>query len=156
MRRRDREVTDPAAIAEIIESCKVMRIGLVDGKSAYIVPVNFGYKVEDGKYTFYFHGAIAGRKYELIRKNGYCGFEMDEDCGLLRAEEACGHTEFYRSIIGEGACRIVEDPAEVAEGLNLVMLHNTGKGDWTFPEAALKMTAVIRIDPEMMTAKQNA
>lgn len=68
MRRQDREVTDSARIREIISSCSVCRLGFCDGDEVYIVPLNFGYEEVDGKYVFYFHGAKAGRKAELIRR----------------------------------------------------------------------------------------
>ena len=45
MRRKDREITDPAAIAEIIHRCDVLYLGLNDPEDPdypYVVPVNFG------------------------------------------------------------------------------------------------------------------
>ena len=74
MRRKDREITDSDRIQEIIDACQCMRIAFADGACAYIVPVNFGYD-KAGK-AFYFHGAAQGRKIDLIRQNGYAGFEL--------------------------------------------------------------------------------
>ena len=75
MRRNDRAVTDPARIREIIDSCTCCRLGLCDEGRAYIVPLDFGYAEQDGRYTFYFHGAAEGRKIDLIRKNGWAAFD---------------------------------------------------------------------------------
>ena len=44
MRRKEREVTDYNKMIEILKSCDCCRIGLVDDKGAYIVPMNFGYE----------------------------------------------------------------------------------------------------------------
>ncbi len=41
MRRKEREVTDYNKMIEILKSCDCCRIGLVDDKGAYIVPMNF-------------------------------------------------------------------------------------------------------------------
>ena len=42
MRRKDREVTDIEKIKEILDACKVSRIGLMDVGMVYIVPMNHG------------------------------------------------------------------------------------------------------------------
>ena len=77
MRRKDREITDFNEIQKIIDACEILRLGLADGDFPYIVPVNFAYTVTDGQICFYIHGAVAGRKYELLCRNPVCSFEMD-------------------------------------------------------------------------------
>lgn len=77
MRRKDREITDFNEIRKIIDACEILRLGLADGDFPYIVPVNFAYTVTDGQICFYIHGAVAGRKYELLCRNPVCSFEMD-------------------------------------------------------------------------------
>lgn len=69
MRRKDREVTDFDTIVKIINECDIIRLGLSDGDFPYIVPVNFAYSVEGQKICFYIHGAMAGRKFELMNRN---------------------------------------------------------------------------------------
>ena len=90
MRRKDREVTDFPAILEIIEHCDILRLGLADGAYPYIVPVNFAYEVRDGQLSFYIHGAMAGRKYEMLRRNPVCSFEMDNS---LYIEQQQGYAD---------------------------------------------------------------
>ena len=77
MRRKEREVTDFNSILEIIDECRIMRIGLADGDFPYIVPLNFAYTVSGKQLDFYIHGALSGRKYELMKRCGKCSFEMD-------------------------------------------------------------------------------
>ena len=43
MRRKDREITDPGKIREIIAACDCCRLGFCDGGRAYIVPLDFGF-----------------------------------------------------------------------------------------------------------------
>ena len=73
MRRKDKEITDIKEIEEIIKKADCCRIALVDNDEPYIVPVNFGYE----RNTLYFHGALEGRKAEIIRKNNNICFELN-------------------------------------------------------------------------------
>lgn len=43
MRRKDREITDRAAIEAILRRATVCRIGLVGKDGPYVVPMSFGY-----------------------------------------------------------------------------------------------------------------
>ena len=67
MRRRDREVTDSNEIIHILDTGKVLHLGLVDQGKPYIVPMNYGYILEGNKLVFYLHGALEGRKLDIIR-----------------------------------------------------------------------------------------
>lgn len=75
MRRKDREITDFNEIRKIIDACEILRLGLADGDFPYIVPVNFAYTVTDGQICFYIHGAVAGRKYELLCRNRFAALK---------------------------------------------------------------------------------
>ena len=79
MRRRDRQITDPAAIADLLSRCKVCRIAVTDRQGPYIVPLNFGYQLsESGALTLYFHSAQTGRKLSALQTcTGPVAFEMD-------------------------------------------------------------------------------
>ena len=79
MRRRDREVTDEKEIQEILDEGKVLHIGMHDGDGIYILPMNYGYVIEDGRLIFYLHGSLEGKKWDLLRKNGNVFVEMDCD-----------------------------------------------------------------------------
>ena len=103
MRRQDREVTDPGKIDRVIAACHCCRLGFCDQGKAYIVPLNFGYAVEDGKYVFYFHGAKEGRKIDLIRAGGTVGFELDTHYKLNEGDSACAYSARFQSVIGTGS-----------------------------------------------------
>ena len=75
MRRKDREVTDPVKIREIITACNCCRLGFRDGGRAYIVPMDFGFAETDGRWTFYFHSAKEGRKIDLLKAQGWASFQ---------------------------------------------------------------------------------
>ena len=77
MRRKEREIMDSQEIETLLDGEKILRVAFYDKGDIYIVPVNYGYICRDGRYSFYFHGAKAGRKYELSRKEPVVGFEID-------------------------------------------------------------------------------
>lgn len=155
MRRTDREITDNQKITDIISSCKCIRIGFNDEGQVYIVPLNYGYTVNDGKYIFYFHGAKEGRKIELIHKNPYVGFEMDTNVKIIESDIACNHSAYYSSIIGNGYVSIVDDLEEKKSGLLSIMKHNTGKAKWDFPKAAVNSCCVFKLVVEQLSCKEH-
>ena len=76
MRKREREITEPSEILAILDECKILHLGLSDGDQPYVVPLNYGYLLEDGKLTFYLHGSTEGYKYEVLQKNRKVSFAM--------------------------------------------------------------------------------
>ena len=66
MRKSDREIKNSTQINAIIGQMDAIQIGFFDGDEVYIVPLSFGYVEENGRYTFYMHGAKAGRKADLV------------------------------------------------------------------------------------------
>ena len=158
MRRKDREVTDPIKIADIISRCTCCRIGFNDGGEVYIVPLNFGYAIKDNTCTFYFHGAKEGRKIDLINKNPEVGFEMDTDFAVYshgEAEAACTYTARFQSIIGNGTVSIVSDTEEKKLGLSLLMEHSAGKREWTFDDKMFNAVAVFKLEVTKMSCKEH-
>lgn len=156
MRRNDRAVTDPAEIEAFLAKEQILRIAFYDDGELYIVPVNYGYCTENGRYRFYFHGAKAGRKYSLAQAAPKVGFELDGQYALISAESGCGHSAVYRSIIGTGTLHLVADPDEQLAGLRCIMKQATGKADWEFDPAVTAKTAVFRLDAEQLTCKAKA
>ena len=117
MRRNDREITDNSVIEAFIVKEQIIRIAFCDNGDIYIVPVNYGYINDNGKYCFYFHGAKAGRKYELAKKSPKVGFEIDGKYELLEADIACDFSAKFQSVIGTGTLSLVEDSSEKIKGL---------------------------------------
>lgn len=153
MRRKDREIVDAERIEQIVAGTQIMRVGFYDEGEIYIVPVNFGYVKNGEHYTFYFHGAKAGRKYELSKSAPKIGFELDRNYALIEGDSACSFSAEYQSVIGTGTLRLVEDRDEKISGLNAVMKQTTGRENWEYQEKVLDMVAVFRVDVEKMSCK---
>lgn len=153
MRRADREITDKKRIEEFIAEEQILRIAFYDDGDIYIVPVNYGYTYENEKYSFYFHGAKAGRKYELSKLRPVVGFEIDGKYQLLENEMACGFSAAFQSVIGTGKLQLVDDAEEKIIGLNAVMKQTTQKSEWSYNEELLEAVAVFRLDVHKLSCK---
>lgn len=156
MRKAHREVKDINEQLQILEKCDICRVGLSDGLQPYIVPMNFGYEMDNGRLTLYFHCALAGRKLEIIAGNPLACFEMDCSHQLRTGELACEYSMNFESIIGSGTIAIVSDPALRLHGLNCLMKHYSGRDNWTFDARALALTHVLRLQADEFTAKRLA
>lgn len=150
MRRSEKAVTDRAEIDRYIVQAKVCRIGLADGGETYIVPMNFGYV--DG--SLFFHSAKAGRKVELIQRNGNASFEMDIDLGLVTDIDAYKCTNHFICVMGTGPIELVEDEAVRVKGLRALMDHYTSSS-YRMSENCTDKTAVIRLRIETISCKRN-
>lgn len=152
MTRREREVTDINEIIKILDTAKVAHIGLVDGDEPYVVPMNYGYTMENGKLTIYLHGAKRGRKIDVIRANPKVFFEAECNIIPFEGDIACRYGIAYESIMGKGLAVIVEDVEEKKKALSLLMKTQTGK-DFEFEEKMTAFVSIIRIDVSEYTAK---
>ncbi|MCR4794318.1 MAG: pyridoxamine 5'-phosphate oxidase family protein [Ruminococcus sp.] len=153
MRRNDREITDRSEIDRFISGEKILRVGFWDNGEVYIVPVNYGYAVDDGRYTFYFHGAMAGRKYELAQARPTVGFEIDGRYEIISADTACGHSARYQSVIGTGELSLIEDSDEKKAALEYVMKQTAGRMGLEYSEEVLSRTAVFKIEVKTLSCK---
>ncbi|MCH5300415.1 MAG: pyridoxamine 5'-phosphate oxidase family protein [Ruminococcus sp.] len=152
MRRKDREVKDINKIIEIINSCKVLRLGVMSEEGVYIVPVNFGYDLINDEFCFYIHCATEGKKINCIIQNSNVCVEMDCNHRILEGEKACNYSYFYSSIIANGKAKILKNDDEKLKGLKLIMKHQTGK-DFEIDKNAVKFVSIIKITAESISAK---
>ena len=149
---REKMITDTQEIIKILDSSKIVHLGMVDGDEPYVVPMNYGYTLENGKLTLWLHGAKRGRKLDVMRANPKVFFEME--CGLLPfdGDIACKYGLSYSSIMGRGLAVIVEDIEEKKAALPFLMKTQTGK-DFEFEDKMASIVSIIRIDVLDYTAK---
>jgi nitroimidazol reductase NimA-like FMN-containing flavoprotein (pyridoxamine 5'-phosphate oxidase superfamily) len=153
MRRNDREVKDKALIEQFIAKEQIIRIAFYDNGDLYIVPLNYGFIYENDKYVFYFHGAKAGRKFELSKSSPMVGFEIDGEYELLQADVACNYSAKFQSVIGTGRLSIIEDYEEKIKGLNVLMNHISGKSEWDYSKDMVNAVAVFRLEVDKLSCK---
>ena len=152
MTKRERQVTDPQQIRHILDTAKVLHLGLSVNDEPYVVPMNYGYTMEDGKLVIYLHSAVKGKKLEMVRTNPRVCFNIDCDRMPFEGRVPCQYGMVYSSILGRGTAALVEDPEDKMEAMSILMKTQTGK-DFTFNERLVSIVTVIRIDVTEYTAK---
>ena len=150
MRRKDKEITDPVVIENIIKKAQVCRLAMVDGARPYVVPLSFGF--EGG--SFYFHSGSKGMKLDILRVNPEVCFEMDLQGDVLEDEKPCKWTVQYRSVIGFGRVEFLEKPAEKREAFRIIMAHYSDR-NFEFSDEMLRAVVVIRVNIVELSAKQS-
>lgn len=155
MRRRDREVTDFETILGIIDECDIIRIGLADGDFPYIVPLNFAYTASEKQIEFYVHGAIAGRKYELMNKNRKCSFEMDIPLEMDCMVEKKDVTMRYKSVMGTADITFLEEEEKQNAIDNIIMNRYKETRNFDYNRKMVAVTAVAKLTVTNLTAKSN-
>ena len=151
MRRKNKEITDSDNIFEILHKAEVVHLAMVDEKEPYLVSMNYGFKDN----ALYLHSALEGRKIDILKHNNRVAFTVETDVSLLLGEGACDCTTSYKSVFGTGFASFVEGLEGKAEALNIIMEKHSGRGDYTFPEALLTRTAIIRIDIDSLSGKRS-
>ena len=150
MRRKDQAVSDASDIKAIIEKAMVCRLGMVDGDRPYVVPLSFGYQDN----TLYFHGALKGRKMDILKANQNVCVEFDIAVEALKDADACNWSMKYQSVIGFGKASFVDGLELKRQALGIIMAQYSDK-PFEFPENKVNATAVIKVEIEKMTGKQS-
>ena len=152
MTKRERQVTDPQQILDILDKGKVLYLGLCAGDEPYVVPMNYGYTMEEGKLVMYLHSAIQGKKLDMIQNNPKVFFALDCDRQPFDGVKPCQYGMVYSSVMGKGIAQIVEDVEEKKKAMTILMKTQTGK-DFQFVDRLVSIVTVIRIDVQEYTAK---
>lgn len=155
MRRKDREVTDFNTIVGIIDECDIIRIGIADGSFPYIVPVNFAYMVEGEQISFYIHGAMAGKKYEMLKASPFCSFEMDIPLEMDCIVEAKDVTMRYKSVMGKCKVEFLEGETKQRAIDEIIMARYEVTKHFDYNRDTVQRTAVARLVVTDISAKVN-
>lgn len=153
MRRRDIEITDMKEMRYVLDTADVIHIGMHDGDDIYVLPMNYGYTLENGELTFYVHGSLEGKKLDLIRECPNVGFELDCDHQLIEGRLPCQYGYGYASIIGKGHMEIVEDPKEKMQALTILMACLSGK-NFEFNERLVSIVSVMKLTVSEFAGKR--
>jgi nitroimidazol reductase NimA-like FMN-containing flavoprotein (pyridoxamine 5'-phosphate oxidase superfamily) len=154
MRRKEDEITQHEEIINILEKATICRLALHGDEFPYIIPLNFGYQDEEGL-NLYFHCARKGKKLQLIRQNNKACFEAEADTVLVAGNKPCGWSMKFRSVIGYGSIKIIEDELGIRQGLNVLMRHYTGDGKFEYDESVLKETYILQLKVHKISAKSH-
>jgi uncharacterized protein len=153
MRRADREISGIHEIEEIIRRTDVCRLAFAHENFPYIVTMNFGY-TNDPEQLFYFHCAREGKKLDMMRRNNYVCFEMDTDHQIIKGIRACDWGMRFTSVIGYGNIAEVTEKDERISGLNSIMNHYAGTGEYIYDEKVFDQTTILRLKILEISAKK--
>ena len=150
LRRKDREITDRAALDAILYAGKVMYLALAEDNIPFVVPVFYAY---DGT-ALYFHSARVGTKIRILKSNPTVCFAVSLDHGVIPAAAACDFEASHRTVIGLGKADFVEDPAAKAQALDRIVARFTAQ-KFDYPATNLAATVVGRIVIESIKGKSH-
>ena len=123
-RRRDRASTDRQDLYEVLDAAMICHFGVMVDRAPLVLPTAFGFDPDgpDEGGTLYLHGSIASLSLVAGRQQPLCVTFTVLD-GLVLARSAFHHSMNYRSAVVMGRPRVVDDAAEKARALNLVVDH---------------------------------
>ncbi|MCI8453542.1 MAG: pyridoxamine 5'-phosphate oxidase family protein [Lachnospiraceae bacterium] len=160
MRRKDRELASMDEIMNIVYRENVCCVAFHDEPCPYVVPMNYGAKLEMGRLVLYFHGASEGTKLDLLRKNPYASFTIVSGAKTkLAAKPACKSSEQFESVCGSGRAEIVSSE-EKRQGL-LALMNHMGReagivyGTDAFSESAVEAVTVWKLTAEQVVGKRH-
>ena len=119
----------------------------------YVVPMNYGYVLENCELTLYIHSSCKGKKWEMLRQNPNVFFEMECDLQPFEGDVACRYGMAYASLMGRGKAEFVEDVAEKQLALSAIMKAQTGK-DFSFEPKMTTIVTIVKVKASEFTAKR--
>ena len=155
MRRQDRRVTDIEEIMGILNSTRIIHLGMMDGDYPYVVPLHFGFEFIDEVLYIYVHGNHEGKKFDLIQENSHVFIEIDgsDEALVSGGDIPCAYSSVYSSVMGQGEATYLEIIDEKAHGLQVLMNHQTNR-EFTFTEAMVNSVGVVQIKVLNYSAKR--
>ena len=124
----------------------------------FVAPMNFVYHDD----AVFIHGFPKGEKYDNIKLNSKCGFEVDKELAFLPSyffeppTDASLADTLYASVVIKGHAKLVTDNKQKADALNALIGKYQTEGGYERlrPEmASVRGVALIMITPRIMTGK---
>jgi nitroimidazol reductase NimA-like FMN-containing flavoprotein (pyridoxamine 5'-phosphate oxidase superfamily) len=153
------QIKSKIKIIEFLQKEHVGRFSTIDKNGfPFVAPMNFVYLND----VIYIHGFPKGEKYENIKNNSKCGFEVDRELAFLPSyffeppTDASLTDTLYVSVVIKGYAELVIDNVEKAYALNALMQKHQNEGGYESlsPEmATVRGVGVIKVKPETMTGK---
>lgn len=152
------KIKDAKQMEEIIQSCDICYVGMVDLENRpYVIPMNFGY-VEG---FFYLHSGNEGKKLECLEKNPFISISLctDRKLAYVNKEVACSYTMKSKSIVAQCKVEFIENLEEKEKILNTFMQHYS-KLSFKYSLPALKnikiwKAKVLEMDCKIFGAPHN-
>ncbi len=153
MRRKDREINDVEGIKDILDLCKTACIAMIDGDMPYVIPLSYGYEMEENRFVLYFHCAKEGRKIDILKRNPEVCFTIFSEGEPIFVETPCNSGYYYSSIVGNGVVEFIDDSVERRHALSKMFAHQSGR-TVEFTEEQADSVCVFQIVVKDYTGKR--
>ncbi len=151
VRRKDREITSPDELKNILSSAKFVTIAMCMGREPYLVSLSHGYDRRQN--CLFFHCASEGKKLVYLKSNNKVWGQAILDYGVT---DDCDYD--YCSVHFSGRISMIEDVNEKKKAIEVLVRQIS-----SYPESKLSKikpeklasTTVGRIDIDYMTGKKH-
>jgi len=151
VRRKDREITDPKELQQVLKNTKYVTVALCMDNEPYLVSLSHGY--DEAKNSLYFHCAPEGKKLVFLKVNNRVWGQAVLDFGVT---DECDYA--YTSVHFRGKMHLIDKLSENQHAIEVlvrqVSLNPDAKLAKIRPEK-LANTTMCRIDIEYMSGKKH-
>jgi len=151
VRRKDREITDFAALREVLKSTKYVTVALCMDDEPYLVSLSHGY--DEKRNCLYFHCADVGKKLVYLKANSKVWGQTVEDYGVT---DECDYA--YKSVHFKGTMSLINDLSEKQHAMEVLVRQLSETPEEKLakiqPEKLAK-TTMSKIDITYMSGKQH-
>jgi nitroimidazol reductase NimA-like FMN-containing flavoprotein (pyridoxamine 5'-phosphate oxidase superfamily) len=151
VRRRDREITDPQEMQQVLKATKYVTIALCMNNEPYLVSLSHGYDQE--RNCIYFHGAPEGKKLVYAQANPQVWGQAVLDYGVT---DECDYA--YTSVHFSGKISLITDLDEKRHALETLVRQTSSTPEEKLakvkPEKLAK-TTMCRIDIDYLSGKKH-
>ena len=114
VRRKDRKITDFAALRGVLKSTKYVTVALCMDDEPYLVSLSHGY--DEKRNCLYFHCADEGKKLVYLKVNNRVWGQAVEDYGVT---DECDYA--YKSVHFKGTMSLIDDSSEKQHAMNVLV-----------------------------------
>lgn len=137
-----KDIIDIEELEELIRSCDVCHVGMVDVDRPYVLAFNFGFDNQ----TIWLHSAKEGKKIDILKRNNKVCIIFDTAHKLFARHEhvACSWRWAYKSVIINGEAIFVDDYDEKVKGLR-IMMRNYSDKEFEFSKPSVDNVQIIKV-----------
>ena len=151
VRRKDREITDSAALKKVLKSTKYVTVALCMDGEPYLVSLSHGY--DEARNCLYFHCASEGKKLVFWKANDSVWGQAVLDYGVT---DECDYA--YTSVHFKGKVTFIEDVGEKRHAIEVLVKQLSANPEAKLAKIKLETlhkTTMGRIDISYMTGKKH-
>lgn len=150
MRRKDKEIRDPAEIEEILSSSPFCHLAMSDRDTPYCIPICYVYS----KGRIILHSASEGRKIDILSKNPKVCILVERGCEMVRGATPCDYGMKYESVMIEGTATFLSG-SKKTDALAVLETQYTKKPAGRYHEEQVKSLSVIEVTITSCTGKRS-